>query len=176
MPGVKVKAGIAGMVMITGYLIISAIPNNKAHAATCPVLPEVAWWQTTHDKIVRHVDHHYGGKWDPYIEKWEGYRDKMRNILDKEGTAIVKSRGVRLKGESLKKHISNVEQRIRITRCLKLKNGGQLASLNYLGSQKLSFTGNGVAIVYQAAKHQAFYLAKVTNYTLTKADKLRAKY
>ena len=164
------------MVIITGYLIISAIPNNKAHAAMCPALPEVAWWQTTHDKIARHVDHHYGGKWDPYIAKWEGYRDKMQTILDNEGTEIVKSRGGRLKGASLKKHISNVEKRIRITQCLKLKNSGQLASLNSLGGQKLNLTGNGVAIVYQAAKKQAFYLAKVTNYTLTKADKVRAKY
>ena len=176
MPGVKAKAGIAGMVMITGYLIISAIPNNNAHAATCPALPKVAWWQTTHEKIVRHVGRHYGGKWDPYISKWEGYRDKMQIILDKEGTAIVKSRGVRLKGASLKKHISNVEKRIRITQCLKLKNSGQLASLNSLGSQKLSLTGNGISIMYQAAKQQAFYLAKVTNYSLTRADKVRAKY
>ena len=104
------------------------------------------------------------------------FRSKMQTILDKEGTAIVKSRGVRLKGASLKKHISNVEKRIRITRCLKLKNSGQSASLNSLGSQKLSLTANGVAIMYQAAKQQAFYLAKVTNYTLTKADKVRAKY
>ena len=176
MPGVKIKAGFAGLVIITGYLIISAIPNNKAHAATCPALPDVAWWQTTHDKIVRHVDHHYGGKWDPYIEKWEGYRDKMQTILDKEGTAIVKSRGVRLKGAALKKHIRHVEKRIRITRCLKLKNSGQLASLNSLGNQELNLTGNGVAIVYQAAKQQAFYLAKATNYTLTKADKVRENY
>ena len=102
MPGVKVKAGFAGMVIITGYLIISAIPNNKAHAATCPALPEVAWWQTTHDKIARHVNHHYGGMWDPELAKWEAYRDKMQTILDKEGIAIVKSRGVRLKGASLK--------------------------------------------------------------------------
>ena len=176
MPGVKIKAGFAGIVIITGYLIVSAIPNNKAHAATCPALPKVAWWQTTHDKIVRHVDHHYDGKWDPYIEKWEGYREKMQIIFEKEGTAIVKSRGVRLKGASLKKHIGNVEKRISITRCLKLKNSGQLASLNSLGNQELNLTGNGVAIVYQAAKQQAFYLAKATNYTLTKADKVRENY
>ena len=33
MPGMKVKAGIAGMVMITGAMIMTIQPNNEAQAA-----------------------------------------------------------------------------------------------------------------------------------------------
>ena len=106
MPGVKNKATIIGKVMIVGYMLISAIPNNEAHAASCPALPEVAWWETTHDKIVQHVEKHYSRQWDPYIEKWKTYRDKMLSIFDKKGTAIVKYKGVRLKGLTLQNHIT----------------------------------------------------------------------
>jgi len=164
MPGVKKKATIIGMVMIVGYMLISAVPSNEAQAASCPALPAVAWWETTHDKIVQHVEQHYSGKWDPYIEKWRLYRDKMKTIFDKKGTAIVKSKGVRLKGLSLQNHIFKVEKRILITRCLKKKYGGRLASLNYIRGQDFGLTGDGVAVVYEAAKRQAFYLARISNY------------
>ena len=164
MPGVKNKATIIGIVMIVGYMLISAIPNNEAQAASCPALPEVAWWETTHDKIVQHVEQHYSGQWDPYIEKWNTYRDKMLSIFDKKGTAIVKYKGVRLKGLTLQNHITKVEKRILITRCLKNKYGGRLASLNYIRGQELGFNSDGVAVVYQAAKRQAIYLAKITSY------------
>ena len=164
MPGVKNKATIIGIVMIVGYMLISAIPNNEAQAASCPALPEVAWWETTHDKIVQHVEQHYSGKWDPYIEKWKIYRDKMKNIFDKKGTAVVKSKGVRLKGSTLQNHIIKVDKRILITRCLKRKYSGRLASLNYIGAQDFGFASDGVAVVYQAAKRQAFYLARISSY------------
>ena len=164
MPGVKKKATIIGIVIIVGYMLISAIPNNEAHAASCPALPEVAWWETTHDKIVRHVEQHYSGKWDPYIEKWKKYRDKMKSIFDNKGTAIVKSKGVRLKGSFLQNHIIKVDKRILITKCLKRKYSGRLASLNYIRSQDFGFASDGVAVVYQAAKRQAIYLANISNY------------
>ena len=171
MPGFKVKAGIAGMVMIAGYMIISATPNNEAQAATCPALPIVSWWKTSHDMIVQHVDQQYNGQWDFYIAKWRSYRDKMKIILHKEGTAIVKSRGVRLKGKSLEKHISDVEQRIRITLCLKEKHGGRLASLNGKGDQSiLGHRANRVVAILKAAKRQAIHLAKFSPYASTVAD------
>lgn len=173
MPGMIVKAGIAGMVMIAGYMIISATPNNEAQAATCPALPIVSWWKTSHDMIVQHVDQQYNGKWDFYIAKWQSYHDKMKVILNKEGTAIIKSRGVRLKGKTLEKHIGDVEQRIRITQCLKEKHGGRLASLDSNSDQ--SFLGeraNRVVAVLKAAKRQAIRLAKFSSYASTLVEKM----
>ena len=164
MPGVKVKAAIVGMVIVAGYMLISSVPNNEAHAATCPALPEVSWWHTTHEKILQHVEQNYSGEWDPYINKWTMYRDKMKTILDKDGTAIVQSKGVRLKGISLEKHIGNVEKRIRITQCLKRKYGGRLASLNYVSASKFSLSGAGVVDVLEAAKRQAIYLTQLSKY------------
>ena len=170
MPGVKVKAAFIGTVIVVGYMFISAVPNNEAHAATCPALPEVAWWQTSHEKIVRHVEHHYSGKWDPYIEKWRTYREKMKSILDKNGTAIVESKGVSLNGISLENHIGNVDKRISITRCLKRKYGGRLASISYMSAKNFGFSGTGVAVVFEVAKRQAMYLAQLSNYASTKLD------
>ncbi len=88
----------------------------------------------------------------------------MLSIFDKKGTAMVKSKGVRLKGLTLQNHIMKVEKRILITRCLKRKYSGRLASLNYIRGQELGFNSDGVAVVYQAAKRQAIYLAKITSY------------
>ena len=104
MPGMKVKAGIAGMVMIAGSMIITTQPNNEAQAASCPNLPEVSWWKTNHDKIVDYVEQRYKGEWEPYLNKWRDYKNKMRAIYEKNGTAIVKSRGIRLRGASLMHH------------------------------------------------------------------------
>ena len=176
MPGIKVKAGIAGMVMIAGYMIISATPNNEAQAATCPVLPNVSWWKSSHDKIVQYVDRQYNGKWDSYIAKWQNYRDKMQAILDKQGTAIIKSRGISLKGQSLEKHISDVEQRIRITECLKERHGGRIASQYYKGNQtNLTQGANSVAAVIQAAKRRVIYLAKLSTFATAGPERVVSK-
>ena len=168
MLGVKVKAAIIGTVIVVGYMLISAGPNNKAHAATCPALPEVSWWKTSHEKIVQHVEHRYGGKWDPYIEKWRTYRKKMEAILEKNGTAVVESKGVSLNGMSLENHIVNVDKRISITRCLKRKYGGRLASIGYMSAKNFGFSGAGVSVVFEAAKRQAIYLAQLSKYASNK--------
>ena len=116
MPGFKLKAFIAGTTLFAGFLFVTSLMDNKAHAAACPGLPDVAWWKSSHEKIVQHVDQHFHGKWDIYINRWKDYRDKMRLILREDGTAIVRSRGVKLKGASLELHIRNNETRIRITK------------------------------------------------------------
>jgi len=161
MPGMKVKAGVAGMVMMTGFMIITTQPNNEAHAAACPALPEVAWWKTNHDKIVKYVDQRYNGVWEPYIEKWENYRNKMQAIYEKDGTAIVKSRGIRLRGDSLEKHIGDVEKRILVTQCLQQKHSGQLAKLDPETEKSIVGNGSALAGVFHAAKQQALQLASL---------------
>ena len=155
MPGIRAMAGIAGLVMLAGTMITTTQPNNEAQAASCPDLPEVAWWKTNHDKIVDYVEQRYRGKWEPYLQKWRDYRNKMRAIHEKDGTAIVKSRGIRLRGATLRKHIGDVEKRILVTQCLQEKHGGRLAAPNPADEYPISGAGRALAGVFRAATRQA---------------------
>ena len=102
----------------------------EAKMAGCPDLPDVAWWRTTRIKIVNYVDLKYRGNWVPYIQKWEDYKQKMQGILASNGTAVVKSRNIRLHGDKLAAHIQEIERRLEVTQCLKRKFSGQLAYNN----------------------------------------------
>ena len=99
----------------------------EAKLASCPDLPNVIWWKTTRIKIVNYVDFKYRGNWVPYIQKWETYKRKMQGILDSDGTALVRSRNIRLHGDELADHIQEIERRLEVTQCLKSKFSGQLA-------------------------------------------------
>ena len=101
---------------------------DAAYAEGCPSLPRVAWWNTSHRKIVKFIDERFNGAWDSYIRRWSNYQHKMQRILDEDGTALVRSRGLRLRGPTLAAHISDIARRIRVTECLKTKFGGRLAA------------------------------------------------
>ncbi len=161
MPGIKAKAVIAGMVMMTGTMIMTTQPNNEAQAASCPDLPEVKWWKTNHDKIVNYVEQRYRGKWELYLDKWRDYKNKMRAIHEKDGTAIVKSRGIRLRGATLEKHIGDIEKRILVTQCLQEKHGGRLAASNPTDEYPMSGAGSALAGVFRAATRQALQFANL---------------
>ena len=117
-----------------GAALISLMPltaqaagpaSADAIAKSCPRLPEVAWWATTPQKIIEYVDQTVQGDWDPYIAKWESYRIRMTQISQSNGAAVVKSRGLRLEGDSLVDHIRDIDQRLKVTRCLKDHFGGK---------------------------------------------------
>lgn len=171
MPGMRVKAGIAGMVMMTGTMIMTTQPNNEAQAASCPDLPEVAWWKTNHDKIVNYVEQRYKGKWEPYLNKWRDYRNKMLAIHEKDGTAIVKSRGIRLRGATLKKHIGDVEKRIIVTQCLQEKHGGRLVASHPAHDYPITGAGRTLAGVFRAAKQQALQFASMPDSQIASSTK-----
>ena len=101
---------------------------DAAYAEGCPSLPRVAWWNTSHRKIVKFIDERYNGAWDSYIDRWVNYQRKMQRILEEDGVAVVRSRRLQLKGPVLAAHISDIERRIRVTECLKTKFGGRLAA------------------------------------------------
>tara|TARA_B100000315_G_scaffold250073_1_gene282307 strand:+ start:269 stop:1063 length:795 start_codon:yes stop_codon:yes gene_type:complete len=129
LPVIVGLAFIAGTILLPHHTAEAALQAEdiNARAASCPALPNVIWWKTTHVKIVNYVDRKYGGNWHPYIQKWENYRAKMQDILERDGTALVKSRDIRLRGEQLARHIVQIEQRIVVTRCLQDKFSGQMA-------------------------------------------------
>lgn len=116
---------LAGLTIFPNHAVLAE--SIAAKAARCPALPNVVWWKTTHVKIVKYVDRKYSGDWDPYIQKWVAYKKKMQGILESKGTALVKSRDIRLNGKNLAAHIIQIEQRLVVTRCLQQKFSGQLA-------------------------------------------------
>jgi hypothetical protein len=129
--------GLTGLAILAAFTVASAdvqaLHQKTARAAACPALPSVTWWDTSHRKIITYVDQKFQGDWDPYIDRWENYRNKMQGILDRSGTALVKSRNIRLKGLELAAHIEDIDLRIHITRCLKVKHGGRMALLRMRG-------------------------------------------
>jgi len=104
--------------------------SRPASADPCPALPQVAWWDTTPDKIVAYVEAAYHGDWDRYIAKWEAYRTQMDAIYAHNGAAVVRSRDLRLEGDSLAQHIRDIDQRLLVTYCLKDHFGGKMAQTN----------------------------------------------
>ncbi len=123
MPAPKLAAVAIGAAMIA--LLTHSANLAAAQAAGCPKLPEVAWWDTTPEKIVTYVDQTFQGDWDPYIAKWETYRIRMAQIHDSNGAALVRSRGLRLEGDTLAEHIRAIDERLNVTRCLKNRYGGK---------------------------------------------------
>jgi len=124
-PAGGAEAGYAPNLSATSY---NQQKIDAAYAEGCPSLPRVAWWNTSHRKIVKFIDERYNGAWDSYIERWINYQRKMQRILEDDGIAVVRSRGLQLKGPVLAAHISDIERRIRVTECLKTKFGGRLAA------------------------------------------------
>lgn len=144
MPEKKVKL-IAVVLAVVLVLSSVAISNNiYAQARACPDLPVVPWWKTNHNKITEHVKYYYNGKWEIYIHKWVQYREKLTQIHESGGIAIIKAKGVKLKGEFLRDHISKVDKRIKITRCLQESHSGQFVFNDY--SEKIGLGINsGIA-------------------------------
>jgi len=122
----------------------------EAKMAGCPDLPDVAWWRTTRIKIVNYVDLKYRGNWVPYIQKWEDYKQKMQGILASNGTALVKSRNIRLEGDNLASHIQEIERRLEVTKCLKRKFSGQLAYNNISASIPLKEIPNNKSTHFES--------------------------
>jgi len=109
---------------------VIAEPDDQAApfdptAQACDTLPEVAWWgNATHESITNYVNNKAAGDWDAYIAKWEGQLEKLVSIQAKGGTVIAPKLGTRLTGQSLAQYITQVETRIKVTRCLAVALGG----------------------------------------------------
>jgi len=95
---------------------------NSAEAAKCDKLPEVAWWSQSHAKVIATVDRGYKGNWQKYIGRWQSYRDRMQALLDSNSVAVVKSRGIRMRGKQLADHIKDIDSRLNVLRCLEKEN------------------------------------------------------
>lgn len=111
---------IAGMAVALTVVIGLAFDVEAA----CPPFPDVPWWETSHAKTRSYVKSKYGGDWAPYIAKWEKNKNRMEGILDRDGTAVLKSRKLKMRGKALEDHIAGIAERIEISRCLAAEEEG----------------------------------------------------
>jgi len=91
-------------------------------SAECEPFPDSKFWgKITHESVRAYVMARHDGEWAGYIKKWEGQRDAMKLVLSRDGSAVIKSKGITLKGDSLRRYINELETRVSITRCLSLE-------------------------------------------------------
>lgn len=101
--------------------VLSTGPVSAAEtetASSCGQLPNVAWWSKSHQKVKKFVDTRHRGDWDSYVEKWSKYQNRMQEVYARQGTALIKSRDLRLEGETLAAHIKDIGTRLAVIKCL----------------------------------------------------------
>ena len=96
-----------------------AADTVQAQSAKCDPLPKVEWWSQTHAKVIATVEKQYKGDWSKYIDLWKKYGTRMQKILDAKSVAVVKSRGIKMRGKDLQEHIKQVNRRIVVLECLR---------------------------------------------------------
>ena len=75
---------------------------SSAAFAERPNFLTVSWWgKVSHDSVKSYVARKYEGDWSPYVKKWERQLSRMTKIRDRGKTALIKSRKLRLSGDSL---------------------------------------------------------------------------
>ncbi len=113
---------IARLMTAALFAVLVAGFGGRAKAeekAQCQAFPKVTWWgNISHDRVISYVSRKQGGDWNRYIAKWERQLKNMVDIYDRNSTAVIKKRGVRLSGDELGDYIVNIVKRISVTRCL----------------------------------------------------------
>ena len=114
-------AGYLGSTAASALIVLSLGPFQSLGAATCPALPDVEWWSTSHNQVSAIVAKRYAGDWDKYIKRWDRYRKRMKDVLRRNSVAVIRSRGIKLQGDSLAAHVKDIEKRLVALRCLSLQ-------------------------------------------------------
>jgi len=105
--------------LITSLVLSLTFSASATAGTTCPEVPKVSWWSDTSvEGMTAYVDRKHDGDWSPYLKKWQRYEERMRGILNKGGSAVIKSRNVTLEGEDLARHIDMIAKRVEATRCI----------------------------------------------------------
>ncbi|MBC8269266.1 MAG: hypothetical protein H8E36_10995 [Rhodospirillaceae bacterium] len=87
-------------------------------AETCPNFSKVVWWETSHAKVASYVEKKHGGDWNIYVEKWVKQFEKMKSLSERGGTAVFKTKKLKLEGENLARYVEAIEDRLSVTKCL----------------------------------------------------------
>ncbi len=112
----KIKTGFTAVV-----IAVVLWPLSGAFGATCPDFPVHRLWNgLSHESVEKYVAKKHDGDWTPYIEKWQRQLEKVVEIKSRQGTIVIRKRGIRIKGENLSRYVEATEQRIAVTKCLAL--------------------------------------------------------
>jgi len=159
------KTILSSAALLTALVTLGSVPAPVQAAAQCGVLPAVDWWGKSHASVINTVNKRYKGNWDEYMKRWEKYQSKMTRLHENGETAVVKSRGLRLEGETLKEHVVNIDQRINVMKCLRAQEeeklgdnlekfstaaGGDQSSTSAPREQTASLTDTGLNVEVSA--------------------------
>lgn len=113
---------------VTAMVLCLAFSAPAAANEGCPEYPKVVWWETSHAKVASYVSRKHGGDWAPYVAKWGSQLEKMKSIHKKGGSAVFKSKDLRLHGDVLLQYINAIKDRLAVTKCLarrEMANAGE---------------------------------------------------
>ena len=113
------KLALIKVAVFASVVLLFNSQMSTVEAATCGPLPKVDWWAKSHSKVIKTVNRKYRGNWDSYVTRWKKYRKRMVRLHEGGSAAVVKSRGLRLEGKQLEKHIEDIDQRLKVLSCLK---------------------------------------------------------
>jgi hypothetical protein len=103
---------------------VIAVSAGAASASDCPPYPQATWWGTvTHDKVVDYVHARFDGDWTPYLEKWERRLDTAAIALERGVPIVFKQSGVELTGDGLAFYVTQLSERLAVSRCLAAQHG-----------------------------------------------------
>ncbi|MBT3361628.1 MAG: hypothetical protein HN403_18545 [Rhodospirillales bacterium] len=112
------------MVSVKSYLValviaVVAWPVSGAVGAACPDYPVHRLWQgLSHQSVQKYVANKHQGDWTPYVEKWQRQLEKIVDIQSRRGAIVIRKRGIKLKGEGLRRYVDATKARIAVTKCL----------------------------------------------------------
>lgn len=92
--------------------------TNARPVAVCAEFPKVEWWETSQAKVASYVARKHDGDWKAYVDKWDKQLEKMKALSERGGTAVFKSRNLKLEGEVLLQYIDAIKDRLEVTKCL----------------------------------------------------------
>ena len=84
----------------------------------CEALPQVDWWSKSPAAVKNMVIKKYNGDWGKYIERWKTHYRSMKQSSDNDKPRVVKSRGLTLRGKILERHVTKIEKRIEVLKCM----------------------------------------------------------
>ena len=105
----------------------------------CPLPSQVSWWSNlSHASITKYVDRKLGGDWNTYVDKWEIQLDLLMDVYARNSEVVIRSKNLRLKGNSLANYIDDVRERLAITRCLAKSVPAKIQTVNPAKGRALS--------------------------------------
>lgn len=108
----RLKFGVTLMTVLAGLV-------SSGARAECPPYPDVPWWKgLSHGGTMRYVAEVHDGDWKLYLAKWKHQLTNLEIIHGRGSAGVIRSQGLRLEGEELRRYIERVRQRIAVAECL----------------------------------------------------------